>query len=223
MAKSGSAPSSLVDPVALVGVAQELLDPLGQWVVDRRALALDDDQRDAVHEQDDVGDDEPPGHRRGTGGRAGTRCFSGWSKSMKRTVRPRSPVRPLDADAFQQQGGGLLVDLHQLAGGEPQQAVDGRLDAGLVEPLLAVVVEVDPPQRRRQPLGQDHLAEAGPLGEVGHLRVAVESGPAECFERLHQRGFDQGELVAGVHGLLLDVTREPGPSAGRASGPASGA
>lgn len=104
------------------------------------------------------------------------------------------------ADAFQQQTGGVLIDLDQLASGGPQQAVDGRSDTGVVEPLLAAVVAVDPPQGRREPVGEDHLAEAGPLGELGHFRVAVEGGPVERLEGLDQWRFDQGELVVGVHG-----------------------
>ena len=44
--------------IALVGVAAQLVDALGHRVGDVRALALDDDQRDAVDEQHDVRRDE---------------------------------------------------------------------------------------------------------------------------------------------------------------------
>jgi hypothetical protein len=138
------------EPPAAVRVPLELVHGVFERGGDGRALGLDHDHGDAVHEQHDVGDDVLVGLAR----RAGDLELADRPEGVVLRVVPVDEVDgaapallpaldPLDDGALEQQLGGLLVGLQQLRRPEALEGVDGLRDAGVVEPGVAVRVEVD--------------------------------------------------------------------------------
>ena len=118
-------------------------------------------------------------------------------------VPPAIPVRPaIHRRARAQQIARLLVPLHQLDGAQPLQVVHRVVDPALIQPGLAVGIEIDPPQRRPQPALQQHLAEAGPLGMRRHRDIPLQIRPAHGNKLV-----DQGPLNLGVFRAAHDPSR----------------
>ena len=71
-----------------------------------------------------------------------------------------------------------------IVGDDTFQAADGLVDAGLVQPGLSVLIQVDAGDGLAQPVGEEHLAKVLPLGEVGHAGVARQIVPTHRLELL---------------------------------------
>ena len=144
----------VVDARSLVRVALQLVDRFDGRVGDVRALALDDDERDAVDEEHDVGNDELV---RLTAGLVNAELVDRQElvalgmlpvDVVDRLAAPAVPA--LDAvhrRTGEEKGRDLLVGLDQLERWRSQQRRLRLSDAALVQPLVAVIVNVDPAQR----------------------------------------------------------------------------
>ena len=100
--------------------------------------------------------------------------------------------------ALEQKFRGRLVDLHQPMPGSLFQIANGFGDSRLIEPRLAVP-QVELPQRRGEPPLEQHLAEVLPLGQLWHIRVALEPLPAHRFELLAEGLLDEVVFPLGLH------------------------
>ena len=119
--------------------------------------------------------------------------FAGCSKSMI-SDRLRAALLPIRQSvghrALEEQFSGRLVDLHQPVPGSLLQIANGAAQCALVQPRLAVA-QIELPQRRREPVLEQNLAEARALGQLRHVRVAFDPLPAHRFELFAERLFDQ--------------------------------
>jgi len=98
------------------------------------------------------------------------------------------PIRgTLRHRAFEQQGCGALVDLHEAVPRRLLQIPDGMGDPRLVQPGSAVA-EIEPAKRRFQPPFENDLPEAFTLGQLRHVDIPLDPLPAHPPE-LFAEGF----------------------------------
>ena len=176
--------------LALIRVAEQLPDSLPHGVGDLRTLALDDHERNAVDEEDDIRDVA-------LAAAVYAQLVDDQEVVVRRLVEidevgddiaAAVPVGiAFDRNPGKEQLGRTLVELDQRAGPKPLQGVDAALDPRLVEPLVAVVISVDPTNGRAEAVEQEHLAEIGPLGHLGDVGVALDVLPGHRAQLLDQR------------------------------------
>ena len=177
--------------VAAVGVAQML--------VDRRLergsglLALDECERDAVHEQHLVGHDalaalgagDVDAELRDDDAVVGVRLVPVLPVDVVNPLIP--PAVPagqaLDGGAVEQQVGCLLVGFEEARGADAGERGDGLADPALVEPRLTVIVLIDDPElcsERPSRMTSLKLARPDFSGSVG---AGVPGGaPSRCVQ-----------------------------------------
>jgi hypothetical protein len=110
-----------------------------------------------------------------------------------------------DGDALVQQLGGRLVGLHQLGGGKVLERRDDRAQAGLVEPRLTVVVEVDAVEGLLEVVHQEHVPEALPPGHRWVVEVAGRELPAHRRQLVDEGALHLAELGAGAHAVAPSI------------------
>src|SRR5215471_4292177 len=109
------------------------------------------------------------------------------------------PVRQAISDrTLEQQLCCRLVDLHKPMPGCLLQVADGASDTRIVEPWLAVA-QIELTQGRCQPLLQQYLTEAPPLGQLGDVDVALQPLPAHRLKLCTERLLD--EVVFPLNGV----------------------
>jgi hypothetical protein len=189
---------------ALVGVAAQLVHRVGQRLGHRGALALDHHQRDAVHQQHEVGHDE--GLAAVMARRAVDPVLVDHRELVALGVLPVDVVEGLaaaavpagqafDRDAGEQQLGGGAVGLDQPVGGDAGDGADGLGDALIVEPGLALV-QVQRVELAAQRGFLDDLGEAGAAGAGGAVEIALDVAPAHRDELLDEGAFDRIQFPA---------------------------
>lgn len=188
----------------LVRVTQELIDGFLQRILDTGALELGHHQRDAVHEQHGVGDHVPA-----PAGQFDLELIDDQKIVVRRVLEIDEPHRLWPAAipigqaighrALEQQLRRRLVDFHQPVPGSLLQVPNGARNAGLIQPRPAVA-QVEPPQRRREPALQQHLAGAGPLGGFRQIRIALDPLPAHAFDLPTEGPLDEVAFPLDLHG-----------------------
>ena len=194
MWNSGSLPSlsaHLATRGPLVAVAAELIDRIGQRFGHARAFAFHHHQRDAIHQQHQVGHDEHLAAR--ITRRAVHPVLIDHGEGVSLGVRPVDEVDGLtpatvpagqafDRHAAQQQPGRHLIGFHQSVRGD---AGDGGHHLGepfIVEPGLAHRIEV---QRAHLPAQRgllNDIGEAGPAGGRGVVEMALHMLPTHAHQ-----------------------------------------
>ena len=175
------------EPAAPVGVALKLVDRFLHRRGDVGALRLDDDERNAVHEQHDVGDEVL--------GRLARRALQlelvdrpegvalGVVEVDEVDVARAALVPALDAvdlRALHDQAGGPLVGLQELRGAQALQCADRLGDAPLVEPGLPMLVAVDALQGLAEVVEEQDLLEGLSAPRAGVVEVAGGVLPEEA-------------------------------------------
>lgn len=101
--------------------------------------------------------------------------------------------RPLE-----QQLGRRLIDLHQPMPGRLFEIADRAGNPRVIQPRLSVA-QVDLPQRRRQPLLEQHLAEVLTLGQIGNIDISFEPRPAHALKLLAEGFLDEVVFPLDLH------------------------
>ena len=136
----------------LVRVTLQLIDRFGGRLCDVRALALDDDQWNAIYEQHDIGDHVLV---RLTAGLVDPELIDRQEVVALRVLpidvlhRPSTPavlpLHPIDRHPREEEIRDLLICLNQPQSCRPKKRRLSLSDTTLVEPLVSVPVEIDAP------------------------------------------------------------------------------
>src|SRR5680860_138860 len=193
----------LLDPVALVGEALELVVGLFHGGGEVGTLALHHGQGDAVHEEHDVRDHE-------------LLCLAAGFVHPKLVDGPKLVVLrmvPVDVAggvaltvvpageafhhrAFEQELHELLVGLQELQRSYALEGRDRLAHPRLVEPLLALVVEVDADQSIAEIVEEERLAEVISSAGGGMVEVSGAVLPAHGDELVDEGLLNELELRA---------------------------
>ena len=197
------------------GVAADLVHCFAEVALGR-GLALDDHEGDAVHEQDEIGDVRLAAAGAGD---VHAELVDHGEVVVRRGLpvdevdRPvPAAVRAVHGDALDQEVGDVLVGFQEAGGGDSSQGVVRLADPGVVQPGVALVVEVDAGECVPYVISKDHFVEGvtqGRLRNPRQDRAFLGAGrmlPAHAFEL-----FDQGTLYQRV----LVVGHRPTPSVNR--------
>ncbi|MCY1354495.1 hypothetical protein D9M69_408740 [compost metagenome] len=190
--------------LALVAVAAQLIDGLGQRFGNGRALALHHHQRDAVHQQHQIRDDKflaAVVARRAIDAVLVDHAEVVVGRGVPVDVldglpAPAFPAREaVDGDAPEQQLSDLLVGFHQLAGTHAGNGGQGFGNALLIQPGLAVA-QVDGTQALGQRGPLNHLAEAAAAGGGRIVEAALGVLPVQPLQLSHKGFFDVFQFPA---------------------------
>jgi hypothetical protein len=199
---------------ALVRVAAQLLDRIPDRVRLGWGLRFDHDQRDAVDEQDGVWVDRCTATRRIHSELVDHKELVALQRIRGLPVDemdgPGAPTVPtvltVHGDAKQKLLGQLLVDLQQGSGLGTGELGDRLVDPPIVEPLVAVVVQVDSAQGGTESVEQEYLTEALPprgARQIGFGRLDML--PVHTSQLPHQRQLNPLVLRPRIH----DATPPP--------------
>ena len=195
---------------ALVGVAAELINGVGDAAVVAGRLGLDHHQRDPVDEQRHIGPDVRRPPRRGHSELRHRKEVVGLPVVPVDVVdglisTPVPPVKPGHRDPAQQQLGRQPVGLQQLGPRRHRPQLRNRgTDPGLVEPRRAVRATIDLLQRRAEPPLKEHIAIRQP--GVITVRLALRPDqrlPPQREQMFQQRPFNLLPLRAGIHAVTV--------------------
>jgi hypothetical protein len=188
-----------VELLALIGVAKQLVDRLGNGCLDARALEFRHHQRDAVHEQNCIRNDVAS-----SAGQLYLELVDDQKVIVLRVVEIDVAQRLLATGVpsgqtighrtLEQQFGNLPIRLHQTQASGQFQLPNCPLDARIIQPGPPVRAEVDLVQRLGQPILEQHLTEICTLGEFGDISVTDQPLPAHLFELLTEGLLDQQSL-----------------------------
>ena len=131
----------------MIAVTPQLVDGVYQWLGDGGAFAFHDNQRNSVHQQHQVRNNELLAavvawravHSKlvDDGEVVVARCFP--INVLDRLTPPTVPARKTThSNSLEQQLGGLLVGLHQLGGTKAGDRGNGFADALVIQPRLSI-------------------------------------------------------------------------------------
>src|SRR5690625_5136548 len=197
----------LGDPLALIAVLEQILDRVTDRIGDVRTLALDDDERDAVDEEDDVRQRVPMRSRT-----IDAKLVDGEEIVALRTLKVDEPddllsptVAPLDAfddRSLTDKLRCLLVGLHETRRRHTLDRIHGKRDSRVIQPLRSVPVHIDAADRLTKPIAQQHLGKARAAGYGRIMLAPFDARPAHRLELDQQRRLDVD--VFGVRSHLLE-------------------
>lgn len=188
---------------AAIRIALELLDGLVEGVGKGGPLAFDDDEGDAVHEEDEVGEDVLAVLAAG----AVDAKLVDDAKSVVFGMIPIEVVNGLiaalipifeaiDDGAAEELGGRGFVGFDEIVVRDLGESVEGLGEPVGIEPLLAGGVAVDTAERGFKVGAEHDFAKALAVGDAGAIDVATGELPAEADELVDERSFGFDEFFA---------------------------